>query len=240
MSGNLRVSLLGENEIVREGLRRILSERGFLVQRTYVRAAELLAYRDEYDLLIIDAFDFDQGLAECRRLRQALSARIVLMVDECDAANIAEACRSTVVDGFFSKAVSCEALAGILRLVALGERYLPFQALEIASLPARSESQYRKELSAQPYLSDREAQVLGCLTNGDSNKLISRRLHIADATVKVHVKAILRKLRVSNRTQAAIWGERSSITHLPEQSPLAARATPILPDSNIHPALGCS
>ena len=45
-----------------------------------------------------------------------------------------------------------------------------------------------------------------CLIEGDSNKSIARKIDIAEATVKVHVKAILRKIRVQNRTQAAIWG----------------------------------
>jgi len=48
--------------------------------------------------------------------------------------------------------------------------------------------------------------ILHCLIRGDSNKSIARKIDIAEATVKVHVKAILRKTRVQNRTQAAIWG----------------------------------
>jgi two-component system nitrate/nitrite response regulator NarL len=43
------------------------------------------------------------------------------------------------------------------------------------------------------------------LTRGDANKLIARKFAIAEATVKVHVKAILRKIHAKNRTQAAIW-----------------------------------
>src|SRR3546814_3750398 len=54
-------------------------------------------------------------------------------------------------------------------------------------------------------LSDREIEILRCLISGDANKIIARRLEITEATVKVHIKAILRKLRVMNRTQAAIW-----------------------------------
>jgi Bacterial regulatory proteins, luxR family len=48
---------------------------------------------------------------------------------------------------------------------------------------------------------------LRCLINGDPNKIIARKIHISEATVKVHVKAILRKVRVHNRTQSrkAIW-----------------------------------
>jgi DNA-binding CsgD family transcriptional regulator len=56
-----------------------------------------------------------------------------------------------------------------------------------------------------PRFSAREQCVLRGLVNGDSNKTIARKHGIAEATVKVHVKALLRKIRVSNRTQAAIW-----------------------------------
>ena len=54
-------------------------------------------------------------------------------------------------------------------------------------------------------LSPREASILRWLVEGHSNKSIARKIDIAEATVKVHVKAILRKIRVHNRTQAAIW-----------------------------------
>lgn len=54
-------------------------------------------------------------------------------------------------------------------------------------------------------LSPREQQLLGCLRQGMSNKHIAKETNIAEATVKVHVKAILRKLHLQNRTQAAVW-----------------------------------
>jgi two-component system nitrate/nitrite response regulator NarL len=54
-------------------------------------------------------------------------------------------------------------------------------------------------------LSDREYVILMHLTQGASNKHIARELNIAEATVKVHVKSLLRKIRVNNRTQAAMW-----------------------------------
>jgi two-component system, NarL family, nitrate/nitrite response regulator NarL len=58
---------------------------------------------------------------------------------------------------------------------------------------------------AVPRLSTREKCILRCIAEGCSNKSIARRIDIAEATVKAHVKAILRKIRVGNRTQAAIW-----------------------------------
>src|SRR5258707_4541820 len=66
----------------------------------------------------------------------------------------------------------------------------------------------RTENTLAPQLSTREKSILRCLIEGDSNKCIARKIDIAEATVKVHVKAILRKIRVQNRTQAAIWGMR--------------------------------
>ncbi|KQT50673.1 hypothetical protein ASG43_05130 [Aureimonas sp. Leaf454] len=54
-------------------------------------------------------------------------------------------------------------------------------------------------------LSDREFEILDCLVKGHSNKVIARRCNITEATVKVHLKAILRKISVANRTQAAVW-----------------------------------
>jgi two-component system nitrate/nitrite response regulator NarL len=56
-----------------------------------------------------------------------------------------------------------------------------------------------------PHLSARQRLILRCLIEGDPNKIIARKINITEATVKVHIKAILRKIRVQNRTQAAIW-----------------------------------
>ena len=57
-------------------------------------------------------------------------------------------------------------------------------------------------------LSSREQQIVDCIVRGLSNKHIARELKIAEATVKVHVKSLLRKIRVDNRTQVAIWALR--------------------------------
>jgi two-component system nitrate/nitrite response regulator NarL len=54
-------------------------------------------------------------------------------------------------------------------------------------------------------LSEREEQILKSVVKGHSNKMIARTLDVAEATVKVHMKSVLRKIRVANRTQAAIW-----------------------------------
>jgi len=105
--------------------------------------------------------------------------------------------------GYIIKDIPAEALVGSLRLVALGEKVVPSamaNRLADSSLWAGC-----PKGSGDIYLSEREVQVLRYLTLGASNKSIGRKLDISEATVKVHVKAALRKLQVINRTQAAVW-----------------------------------
>jgi len=65
------------------------------------------------------------------------------------------------------------------------------------------------QISDVPSLSRREMLILRMLMQGASNKTIARNLVITESTVKVHMKAILRKLRLQNRTQAAIWARNN-------------------------------
>ena len=68
-----------------------------------------------------------------------------------------------------------------------------------------------------PGLSPQELKVLRCLAGGASNKAIARHYDLAEATVKIHVKNILRKLNAQNRTQAAIWAREQSV-HLAQDA----------------------
>jgi two-component system nitrate/nitrite response regulator NarL len=92
------------------------------------------------------------------------------------------------------------------RLGAMGERVLPPQlADELQSRPTLTDALEIERPVDAASLSDRELEILRWLIMGCPNKVISKRMDISEATVKVHVKAVLRKLRVKNRTQAAIW-----------------------------------
>lgn len=85
-----------------------------------------------------------------------------------------------------------------------------------------------------PQLSARQRSILGCLIQGDANKTIARKMAITEATVKVHVKAILRKIRVHNRTQAAIWAMNTGpfIAAMDEVSP-ALEKLPVEPSPSL-------
>jgi two-component system nitrate/nitrite response regulator NarL len=126
---------------------------------------------------------------------------------------------------------TCDALLKTLELVMLDEVIFPFavfpavphgESAPVSNGADRKQSTpavngVARDLNGQPKasagldsshaprLSAREKCIIRCLAEGDSNKAIARKIAIAEATVKVHVKAILRKIRVQNRTQAAIW-----------------------------------
>jgi DNA-binding NarL/FixJ family response regulator len=102
-----------------------------------------------------------------------------------------------------------EAFINSLELVMLGEAILPMTVL--ADLINQQRGHVDHGGSCPPHLSGREMEIVRCLIQGNPNKVIARKLQIADATVKVHVKAILRKMGVANRTQVAIWAMRNGV-----------------------------
>jgi two-component system, NarL family, nitrate/nitrite response regulator NarL len=71
----------------------------------------------------------------------------------------------------------------------------------------------------RPRLSEREVQVLICLVKGHANKVIARTCNITEATAKVHVKSILQKIGVANRTLAAIWALENGYAYRAPQDP---------------------
>jgi two-component system, NarL family, nitrate/nitrite response regulator NarL len=75
------------------------------------------------------------------------------------------------------------------------------------------ETQFAPALRNHPGLSEREAQILDGLMKGYCNKVIARSCDITEATVKVHMKSILRKIQVANRTQAAVWALQHPTKH---------------------------
>ena len=84
-------------------------------------------------------------------------------------------------------------------------------------------------------LSDREEQILKDLIKGHSNKVIARKCGITEATIKVHVKSLLRKLRVANRTQAAVWAlENGYCTYDPKNQATAGAAAQCAPNHGVE------
>jgi two-component system nitrate/nitrite response regulator NarL len=219
--------------MIREGLKHILSQTRFKVHPEDLSRgdAALLDQVDEPILFIVDASLYPQGLDDVLPSLKDVSpdARVVVLADEFSLSAMMAALQAGA-DGYCLATTGCEALVRYLDLVMLGEIVFP-SAMLLAALSSGSEAmdmhrktatgQMRMLQSSAPVaegqtspvrnLSSREAEILQCLTQGAPNKVIARKLDVAEATVKVHIKAILRKIRVANRTQAAMW----AVNHLP-------------------------
>jgi len=209
MPKTAHISLFGDNEIAREGLKRLLVEGGFETRCWAVedieRVAEGLADEPEH-VIVVDTQSGESGLEACVLIRShAKSARIVLIGDGCDTSTVRQSL-AMGANGYLARQVSYEPLILMLELVSMGEKVLPTEFVDdFASNGHIAAVTKWDDVKARNNLSEREIGILRCLVEGDANKVIARKLGIAEATVKVHVKAILRKLHVLNRTQAAIW-----------------------------------
>lgn len=204
MPSDTKTALLGRDTLMREGLRLILSAHGFIVTQSVERAAALSRDSDD-DIIVVIEDDHDTGdWADIHALhRRFPAAKLVMLADTMNLQGIMGAFEAGV-QGYIVKQTLPDALVGSLRLVAMGERVLPSHLVD--ALMHRESTPGDSRMIGLAGLSAREREILNCLAMGNPNKVIARQLSISESTVKVHVKAILRKLRVTNRTQAAIHG----------------------------------
>ena len=215
---NVTTVLICQNVLLRAGLRHILSETRFTpADDTYEDLQGLRAFADKVPVLVVicDTWTPEEYAASIRDLKaHCPSARVILLTDALDPEAVPKLCRSGV-DGFCPTNMERHALVKAFEMVMLGETFIPAAiglalldqarrapAVSLASAAAVPANDTLRLLNK---LSEREAQILRCLTLGASNKVIARELGVAEATVKVHIKAILRKVKASNRTQAAMW-----------------------------------
>ncbi|WP_243923054.1 LuxR C-terminal-related transcriptional regulator [Novosphingobium beihaiensis] len=203
------VSIVNQSPISREGLRRILSE-GDITIFASVSCVDELGEIDSgcEHVVLLDMVTSSEQVASLKSLLDRdRHFKAVVLVEKFDYGAMIE-CFNHGAQGYVVKDMSCDALIALIQLAALGHKVMPPDVID--QLPQRETPRGPLEQEADPAviesnLSLREQDVLSCLMAGYSNKRIARSLDLSEATVKVHVKAILRKLKVMNRTQAAIW-----------------------------------
>jgi DNA-binding NarL/FixJ family response regulator len=103
--------------------------------------------------------------------------------------------------GYIPKSATRDVMLNALRLVFAGGVYIPPEALNRAE---PREANPPNHSPAELGLSERQLEVLALMMQGNSNKVISRKLELAEPTVKHHVTAVLKALKVTNRTEAVI------------------------------------
>lgn len=202
------VCLISLNDISREGLAQIVRSDGFSIVGSYRDFTEIRPdVIPEMAIVLIDSPESGSSPRLIETIKEALPlAIVVILADQFDLKEMVD-CFHAGAQGYIIKSMKAEPLLAALRLAAIGERVLPSDLVDVfdrgaEAFPAQAEAE---SASANANLSPREHDVICCLMAGYSNKMIARELSVCEATVKVHVKAILRKLKVNNRTQAAIW-----------------------------------
>lgn len=215
--------IVGKSVLIREGIARILSAANFRTLASVSCADDLspkkLQSNPSLVLIVHAGDDFEAAVEQIELLRERHpKARIAIVVDHYRLDEMVSAFRAGA-SGYFINVMTCDVFVKSIELVMMGETIFPpafmasilhYESDHFAKAAPRNDNSRAiaipAERSITQQLSPREKSIMQCLIGGDSNKCIARKIDIAEATVKVHVKAILRKIRVQNRTQAAIWG----------------------------------
>lgn len=169
------------------------------------------------DLILLDLMMPGlNGIADLKRFIDGLPPVPVVIVSGSRQRSTIRAAIEAGARGYVLKSSNGEILKHVLPLVLSGELYVPAQAVAAEEFsgveggyegsPLDEGGDFNPDFKS---LTPRETQVLKLLTLGYSNKEIARSLGMLEGTVKVHVKSIMKKLGVNNRTQAAIAANRS-------------------------------
>lgn len=171
------------------------------------------------DLILLDLMMPGlNGIAELKKFIETLPPVPVVIVSGSRSKATIRAAIDAGARGYVLKSSNGEILKHVLPLVLSGELYVPAQAVTTeepsqefdTGSPLDEGGEFNPDFKS---LTPRETQVLKLLTLGYSNKEIARSLGMLEGTVKVHVKSIMKKLGVNNRTQAAIAANRSFARH---------------------------
>lgn len=167
--------------------------------------ARLAEAGEHFDLVLVGAATSEHiDLAALEELHEALADTPIVVVAESDNPHKARQILSAGARGFLPTSLSLKVLMGALDLVLAGGVYVPSSLIDAASaqradaLPASPASEPWAELTR------RQRDVLALISHGKSNKLIADALNMSESTVKAHVKQIIKRLHVANRTQAAL------------------------------------
>jgi DNA-binding NarL/FixJ family response regulator len=204
--------LVGQSSLFLEGLKHIFDKTDFQVVALSSTAEELdlSCTRQHRTLLfILDAArDPEMTIRQIRLFKERRPDAFVAILIETNRMTEIASLFQAGANACFPKEVPTPIFLKSLELVMMGETLLPSSILSSICNRAEMPSFAARANGSAPRLSAQEERILRYLVEGHSNKGIARELGIADATVKVHVKAILKKIGAQNRTQAAIWATR--------------------------------
>jgi DNA-binding NarL/FixJ family response regulator len=229
---HVRIVLVDDSDLVRGGFRRMLASEPDLEvigEATNGREGVALCSSVRPDLVLMDVrMPEMDGLEATRRIKEEQPTSSVLVVTTYDNPDYLLEALKAGAAGYILKDAPKRQLINAIWRVINGEsplnqelaaqliQRLAREVKEEAQSPPQAEKRQESSLeppveAAQKSLTPRELEVLRLLSEGQSNPQIARTLVISKATAKVHVERIIRKLGVSDRTQAAVYAIRSGL-----------------------------
>jgi len=208
---SIRLLIADDHEVVRRGLTSLLADTEIEVIGEAVNAEEVVARVEELnpDVVLLDVrMGESDGLKALERMRQERPKLPILVLSMYDNPTYTARAVALGANGYLLKGCSREQLLDAIRIVAEGN-----------DTWTRDELRRVSGALATPRLTDdidvpltrREAEVLAMVSQGLTNKEIAKALFISPETVKEHVQRILKKIGVSDRTQAAVWAVRKGL-----------------------------
>ncbi|MDT7724979.1 MAG: two-component system, NarL family, response regulator DevR [Actinomycetota bacterium] len=203
----IHVLLVDDHEVVRRGLRELLSDEPdieVVAEAASVEEALAVAMHVEPDVAVVDVrLGSGDGVALCRELRSRPNAPQCLMLTAFDDEEAMVGAIMAGAAGYLLKQVRGQDVVTAVREVAAGRSLL--DPVTTARVLEKMRNPPHDELEE---LTERERDVLDLIGRGHSNREIAEQLFLAEKTVKNYVTSVLAKLGMQRRTQAAAWVAR--------------------------------
>ncbi|MDB2649501.1 response regulator transcription factor [Porticoccaceae bacterium] len=212
----MHILIVDDHAFVCAGLKATLLDTLDDIQVTTTeRGEEVLSIlgKEDIDLIILDLFmpGGYGGFGLIGLLHDRYPCLPIIVLSASENSTHIRKCFELGVTGFVTKSAPKEALIEAIAKALEGERYVPKYLIESVAEVARVfdevDSGVNVEIIAE-LITDRQFDILSCISRGHSNKQIARELELSENTVKVHVSAMLKSLGLSNRTQAGILGQK--------------------------------
>jgi two-component system nitrate/nitrite response regulator NarL len=222
MGSDLATVVVEPRLLVREALKSLMARNSYRIVCDAGAAEEIgtAAASHEIRLVVLGAQQASGGVPQAVAARKLWpDSKVVLLYEHASLADI-YMLPTSQIDGCIPVSVSPDTLIRMLDVIVTADVRVLIapDATSLPLQPAKSEERHQPQnkldtlrpddAECRPVLSKREMQILDGLVKGHANKVIARTCDITDATVKVHIRSILRKIRVTNRTQAAVWALR--------------------------------
>jgi DNA-binding NarL/FixJ family response regulator len=205
----MKILLVDDHVLIRDALRGVLKE--LIGDATVLEASDcsqamrLIDAHPDLHLILLDLNLPDRdGFAVLADLRKRYATVSLVVLSACrDRESVVRALDLGAL-GFIPKSSPRDVMVNALRLVFAGGIYIPPEALGRAEAKEQLPVPARAVSPTDLGFTERQMEVLALMMEGKSNKAISRILDVAEPTVKHHVTAILKALKVANRTEAVI------------------------------------